>query len=79
VFAALGRALDADAVAHLAASLPQTFEPLVAEAQQRFLDIMPADEFWRWVGQRSAWTMRRSRRRVDARASATSRTRRLHR
>ena len=26
VFAALGRALDADAVAHLAASLPQTFE-----------------------------------------------------
>jgi len=34
------------AVAHLAASLPQTFEPLVAEAQQRFLDIMPADEFW---------------------------------
>ena len=37
VFAALGRALDADAVAHLAASLPQTFEPLVAEAQQRFL------------------------------------------
>ena len=28
-----GRALDADAVAHLA----QTFEPLVAEAQQRFL------------------------------------------
>jgi uncharacterized protein (DUF2267 family) len=43
-----GRALDADAVAHLA----QTFEPLVAEAQQRFLDIMPADEFWRRVGQR---------------------------
>jgi hypothetical protein len=42
----LGRALDADAVAHLAASLPQTFEPLVAEAEQRFLDIMPADEFW---------------------------------
>jgi hypothetical protein len=36
----LGRALDADAVAHLA----RTFEPLVAEAQQRFLDIMPADD-----------------------------------
>jgi uncharacterized protein (DUF2267 family) len=52
VFAALGRALDADAVAHLAGSLPRTFEPLVAEAQQRFLDIMPADEFWRRVGQR---------------------------
>jgi uncharacterized protein (DUF2267 family) len=52
VFAALGRALDAAAVAHLAGSLPRTFEPLVAEAQQRFLDIMPADEFWRRVGQR---------------------------
>ena len=32
VFATLGRALDAYAVAHLAATLPQTFEPLVAEA-----------------------------------------------
>jgi uncharacterized protein (DUF2267 family) len=52
VFAALGRALDADAVAHLEGSLPRTFEPLVAEAQQRFWDIMPADEFWRRVGQR---------------------------
>ena len=52
MFAALGRALDADAVAHLAASLPVTFEPLVAEAQQRFVEIMPAEEFWRRVGQR---------------------------
>ena len=40
-------------LAELPAELkPQTFEPLVAEAQQRFLDIMPADEFWRRVGQR---------------------------
>ena len=40
-------------LAELPAELkPQTFEPLVTEAQQRFLDIMPADEFWRRVGQR---------------------------
>jgi uncharacterized protein (DUF2267 family) len=34
-----------EAVAHLAASLPQSFEPLVTEAQHRYLDIMPAGEF----------------------------------
>ena len=40
-------------LAELPAELkPQTFEPLVTEAQQRFLDMMPADEFWRRVGQR---------------------------
>ena len=66
VFAALGRALDADAVAHLAASLPQTFEPLVAEAQQRFLEIMPADEFWRRVGQRLGLDQTAARRVTEA-------------
>src|SRR6201989_2159099 len=66
VFAALGRALDADAVAHLAASLPRTFEPLVAEAQQRFLDIMPADEFWRRVGQRLGLDQTAARRGTEA-------------
>lgn len=52
VFAVLGSALSAQEVAHLAASLPQTFEPLVAEAQNRFTDLMPADQFWRRVSQR---------------------------
>ena len=66
VFAALGRALDADAVAHLAGSLPRTFEPLVAEAQQRFLDIMPADEFWRRVGQRLGLDQTAARRVTEA-------------
>jgi uncharacterized protein (DUF2267 family) len=66
VFAALGRALNADAVAHLAASLPQTFEPLVAGAQQRFLDIMPADEFWRRVGQRLGLDRAAARRVTEA-------------
>src|SRR5258707_7743565 len=52
VFFALGDALSPRAVAHLAVSLPHTFEPLVAEAQHRYLDIMPADQFWGRVRQR---------------------------
>jgi uncharacterized protein (DUF2267 family) len=52
VFAALGQALSPETVTHLAASLPQTFGPLVAEAQGRFWDIMPSSQFWAQVGQR---------------------------
>ena len=52
VFAALGQALSPQTVAHLTASLPPTFGPLVAEAQGRFWDIMPASEFWARVGRR---------------------------
>src|ERR1700733_11046892 len=47
VFAALGR----EAGEPRAAALPQTYEPLVAEAQFRYLEIMPADQFWDRVGQ----------------------------
>ena len=46
VFFALGDALSPAEVAHLAASLPHIFDPLVAEAQHRYLDIMPADQFF---------------------------------
>src|SRR5579859_4775507 len=52
VFAALGQALSPETVTHLAASLPRTFAPLVAEAQGRFWDIMRASQFWAQVGQR---------------------------
>jgi uncharacterized protein (DUF2267 family) len=52
VFFALGDALSPEAVEHLAASLPQTFDPLVAEAQRRDLDIMPANQFWARVKKR---------------------------
>ncbi len=52
VFFALGDALSPAEVAHLAASLPQTFDPLVAEAQHRYLDIMPAGQFFGRVAQR---------------------------
>jgi uncharacterized protein (DUF2267 family) len=46
VFFALGRALSADVVAHMAAVLPRSLDPLLAEAQNRHVDIMPASEFW---------------------------------
>ena len=46
MFAPLSRALSPEAVEHLAAALPQAYEPLVAEAQFRYLEIMPADQFW---------------------------------
>src|ERR1700739_4884895 len=45
VFFALGDALSPAEIAHLAGSLPQGFDPLVAEAQRRHLDLMAADEF----------------------------------
>ena len=51
MFAGLASALSPEAVEHLAAALPQTYEPLVAEAQFRYLEIMPADQFWDRVGQ----------------------------
>src|SRR3984885_776089 len=50
VFAALGRTLSPEAVEHLAAALPQIYRPLVAEAQLRYLEIMPTEQFWGRVG-----------------------------
>jgi uncharacterized protein (DUF2267 family) len=52
VFFALGDALSPAAIASLAASLPSAFDPLVAEAQRRYLDIMPADQYYGRVAQR---------------------------
>ena len=52
VFAALGRALSPGETGHLAASLPQTFDPLLAEMQGRQVGLMAASEFRRRVAQR---------------------------
>ena len=52
MFSALGRALSGVVVSHMTAVLPQSFDPLVAEAQNRYVDIMPAEEFWGRVRQR---------------------------
>jgi uncharacterized protein (DUF2267 family) len=66
VFSALGRALSADVVAHLAAVLPHSFDPLLAEAQNRYVDIMPASEFWGRVAHRLGASEPAARRITDA-------------
>ena len=66
VFFALGRALSQESVAHLVTLLPRTYAPLVAEAQQRYLEIMPASEFWDRVAGRLAAAHSTARRITDA-------------
>ena len=52
VFFALGDAVDPEDVDTVASVLPRTFEPLVAEARHRNMNVMRADEFWSRVAQR---------------------------
>lgn len=52
VFYALGDAIGPEEADHVAATLPRTFGPLVAEAQHRSLNVMRADEFWSRVASR---------------------------
>jgi uncharacterized protein (DUF2267 family) len=52
VFFALGDAIGPEEVEHVAAALPPTFEPLIAEAQHRSMNVMRADEFWSRVAAR---------------------------
>ena len=66
VFFALGDALGPAEVAHLAGSLPKAFDPLVAEAQRRYLDIMPADQFFGRVAQRLGVDDQTARKIADA-------------
>jgi len=66
VFFALGDALGPAEVAHLASCLPKAFDPLVAEAQCRYLDIMPADQFFGRVAQRLGVDDQAARKIADA-------------
>lgn len=66
VFFALGDVLSPAEVGQLAASLPQTFDPLVAEAERRYLDIMPANQFFGRVSQRLGVDDRAARTITDA-------------
>jgi uncharacterized protein (DUF2267 family) len=53
VFYALGRAVSPKEIADLAADLPGDFEPLIAEAQGRFAEILPAEDFLNRVAMRA--------------------------
>jgi uncharacterized protein (DUF2267 family) len=54
VFDALGRTVSEDEIDDMAAELPGDFEPLIAEANRRFVHLLPAEEFWERVAQRAA-------------------------
>jgi uncharacterized protein (DUF2267 family) len=66
VFAALGRWVAEDEIADMAAELPRDFEPFVAEAQRRFVEIVPAEEFRRRVARRAGIDEEAARRATDA-------------
>jgi uncharacterized protein (DUF2267 family) len=51
VFFALGSALSPEALAHMASILSREYDPLLAEAERRDVDIMPAAQFWGRVAQ----------------------------
>jgi len=73
VFSALGGALSPRVVEHLAVNLPGTYEPLVAEAQRKYLHIMAAGSCG--PGRAGSPTRHSSR----SAAGAGFRGRRLHR
>jgi uncharacterized protein (DUF2267 family) len=66
VFFALGAALSDEAVAHLAGNLPKSWDALVAEAQRRYVPIMPASDFWAQVAEQAGLDADTARRATDA-------------
>ncbi|WP_433428733.1 DUF2267 domain-containing protein [Nonomuraea sp. CA-141351] len=66
VFWAIGQAASPDEIADMAAELPDDFEPLVAEAQRRFVEILPADEFLAKVAKRTGLDPEGARRATEA-------------
>ncbi|MBC6458940.1 DUF2267 domain-containing protein [Actinomadura sp. HBU206391] len=66
VFYALGRAVSTKEIADLAADLPGDFEPLIAEAQGRFAEILPAEEFVNRVATRAGLDTRGAQRATEA-------------
>ncbi|MCW2903668.1 MAG: hypothetical protein JWO67_5933 [Streptosporangiaceae bacterium] len=66
VFYALGRAVSPKEIADLAADLPGDFQPLIAEAQGRFAQILPAEEFLNRVAMRAGLDPDRARLATEA-------------
>lgn len=66
VFFALGRAVSGDEISDVADELPQDFEPLIAEAQHRFFEVMPAEEFLGRVAGRTGLDSEGARRATEA-------------
>jgi uncharacterized protein (DUF2267 family) len=66
VFEALGRSVSDDEIADMRAELPKDFEPLIAEAERRFVRVLPAELFLQRVADRAATDVTTARRATDA-------------
>jgi uncharacterized protein (DUF2267 family) len=66
VFAALRGAVSPDEIDDMAAELSKDYRALVSEAQGRFFDPLPADEFFRRVADRAGMPLMEAPRATDA-------------
>ena len=66
VFATLGRTVPASEIHDLVSELPGDFAPLIAEAEGRFLEHMPADAFVQRVADRAGLDQDGARRAIGA-------------
>jgi uncharacterized protein (DUF2267 family) len=66
VFTALGRAVTRDEIADLKAQLSEDYEPLVAAAEGRVLELVPTEEFLRKVADRAGTDEEGARRATEA-------------
>jgi uncharacterized protein (DUF2267 family) len=62
-----------DEITDVADELPQDFEPLIAEAQRRFFEVMPAEEFVAKVAERTGLDQEAARRATEAVLEALAR------
>jgi uncharacterized protein (DUF2267 family) len=66
VFDALGRLVPSKELDDMAAELPKDFAPLLDEAEQRFVHVVPAESFVAKVADRAGTDVQGARRAVDA-------------
>ncbi|MFG6191860.1 DUF2267 domain-containing protein [Nonomuraea sp. JJY05] len=66
VFWAMGQAVSPEEFADMAADLPDDFETLVAEAERRYVEIVPAREFLVGVAERAGLDYAGARRATEA-------------
>jgi uncharacterized protein (DUF2267 family) len=66
VFDAVGRTVSEDEINDMAAELPKDFQPLIAEAEGRFVQVLPSEAFWARVAERAALDADGARRATDA-------------
>jgi uncharacterized protein (DUF2267 family) len=66
VFDALGRIVSRDEIEDMAAERPKDFEPLIKEAEGRFVQLLPAEDFLQRVADRAATDVDGARRATDA-------------